>query len=255
MTGWIRGTIAAYDCESTSANPTEARIVTAALITLTPGQAPVRRSWVVNPGVEVPEEAAKIHGYDTARCVAEGMDAAQAVAEIHQEIGEHFLAGHPVVIYNSPYDCTVLAHELARHGLPALGSLWPIRPIVDPFVIDRHTDKFRKGKRTLTAVCEHYNVKLDGAHDSAADALAAARVAWRLATETEHKCCIPQESSYDPPVGCDHGPIGQMRIDDLHDLEVVWHKEWADGFREYLERQGQDASDVDGSWPVRSVAA
>ena len=45
--------------------------------------------------------------------------------------------------------------------------------VIDPFVIDKHIDPYRKGKRTLTAVCEHHGVKQTDAHDATGDDLAA----------------------------------------------------------------------------------
>jgi DNA polymerase-3 subunit epsilon len=38
-------------------------------------------------------------------------------------------------------------------------------------------ERYRKGKRTLEVVAAHYAVTLTGAHDAAADAIAAGRVA------------------------------------------------------------------------------
>ena len=99
-------------------------------------------------------------------------------------------------------------------------------------VIDRALDKYRKGKRTLTDLCAHYKVSLDGAHAADQDALGAARLAWRLAR------VYPDQ-------------VGAVSLEDLHDLQVGWRREWAQGFREYLQRQGQPADGVDGSWPMR----
>jgi hypothetical protein len=85
-------------------------------------------------------------------------------------------SGCPVVGFNLCYDLTLLDRELRRHGRP------PLEPgyVIDAFVLDKHVS-YRRGPRKLVDQCQHYGVRIDGAHDAAADALAAARVAWRIA--------------------------------------------------------------------------
>ena len=61
----------------------------------------------------------------------------------------------------------------------------PLR-VLDPRVLDRHLDRYRKGRRTLTDLCAHYGVTLEGAHDAAADALAALEVVRALGRRFSH---------------------------------------------------------------------
>lgn len=138
----------------------------------------------------------------------------------------------PLIIYNAPYDLSVLDAELRRHGHPPLEELAgrPVAPVIDPLCIDRAVDRYRRGKRTLTAACEHYKVNLDGAHDAAFDAIAAARLAWRLAT------VYPQ--------------VGGVDVMELHEQQVGWYAEWAAHFAEYLASQGK-AETIDPQWPIR----
>jgi DNA polymerase-3 subunit epsilon len=103
--------------------------------------------------------------------------------------------------------------------------------VVDPLVLDKHLDRYRKGKRTLEATCEHYGVKLDGAHDASFDAIAAARVAWMIA----HR----------------NPSVARMPLEQLHQMQVKAKADQAAGFADYLRRQGKSADDVDGSWPLR----
>ena len=51
-----------------------------------------------------------------------------------------------------------------------------LRPVLDPRVLDKHIDPYRRGGRKLTDLCAHYKVALDGAHSADADAIAACRV-------------------------------------------------------------------------------
>jgi len=133
-----------FDLETTGVDVETARIVTAhvGLIDMT-GASIVEGAWIADPGVPIPEGAAAVHGYTTERAQAEGRPAAEVVAEIIAAIEAVFARGIPLVIYNAPYDLTVLDREAKRHGFasPVIGN------VVDPLVIDKALDTFRKGKR------------------------------------------------------------------------------------------------------------
>jgi DNA polymerase III subunit epsilon len=223
---WHLGPMTAFDLETTGPDPDTARIVTATVVRIH-GAEVQSREWLVDPGVEIPTEASDIHGVTTAQAQAHGQDPASAAAQILAELDEAWTGGHPVVIYNGSYDLTVLDRELRRHCGSNLDGV--IGPVIDPFVIDKHLDRYRKGKRTLIACCEHYKVTLGGAHDATQDALAAGRLAWRLAQ------VYPQQ-------------LGDLSL--VNALQAAWRAEWAVGFTDYLRRQGSDEI-VDGDWPLR----
>src|SRR5690606_47160 len=100
------------------------------------------------------------------------------VREITESLRNLLVEGVPVVIYNAPYDLSLLHHEAIRYGVEPLRD--PL-PIIDPLVIDKECDRYRKGKRTLELTSAHYHVALQDAHDAASDAIAAARVAQAIA--------------------------------------------------------------------------
>lgn len=228
MTAWHTGRLAAFDLETTSPDPTEARIVTACVALVGGGEDPVVREWLLDPGVEIPEAASAIHGVTTERARTEGMDAGLAVSQIDAALMDAWSLGLPVVAFNASYDLTVMDCELGRR----FGMRLNVKgPVVDPFVIDREVDKYRKGKRTLGVMVDHYGVTLDGAHEAQADALAAARVAWRIA------CRFPD--------------IADLSLMDLHARQVEWHAERQADFAAYLRRSGKPADDVCGDWPIR----
>ena len=232
MTSWHEGPLCGLDFETTGKDAETARIVTAALIwrgTHDDGDA----AWLVNPGVEIPGEAAKIHGITTEKAQAEGMDAATAVRDVCQRLEKAMAQGWPLVIYNAPYDLTVLDRETRRHGLTPFAEAFGSHTgmVIDPFVLDKHVDPYRRGKRTLTATCGHYGVTLDGAHEAGADAIAAMRVAWKIARA--------------------YPDIATTPLGDLHELQVKAKAEQAASFQDYLRKQGNDEV-VDGSWPFRA---
>jgi len=226
---WHERRLCAFDVESTAPDPCEARIVQAHVAHVGGGELPDARTWLVDPGVEIPAEASAIHGITTERARAEGMPASKAVMEISAELRHAWMHGEPVVAMNACYDLTVIDRETRRHAIPALS----IGHVIDPFVLDKHVDRFRKGKRTLSALCAHYGVTLEGAHDAGADAIAAARVAYRIAKR------FPE--------------IGAMRLDDLQEAQARWYAEQAASLEDYFRRQGKNET-CNRDWPLRRAA-
>lgn len=222
------------DTESTGVEPTDARIVTAAVLYIGPG--PGRREtqprdWLINPGVPIPAEATAVHGISD-EIAAGGMEPGMALVEIAGVIEEAAQRDIPVVAFNATFDLTLLDSELARHGLDPLG----FRYVIDPLVIDRAVDKYRKGSRKLDAVCRHYQIDPGDSHQASADCHAAARLAWKLAAR------YPEQ-------------VGNVTLAELHAKQQQWQAEWAAHYQEYLRtRGGQPDAQIDGTWPIRGAA-
>lgn len=230
-----------FDLETTGPDPLTARIVTAALVTVVDGELEQPLTWLINPGVDIPTEASDIHGITTERAQAEGKEPREALDVIATRLAKWLRMGAPVAAYNLAYDWTVLHHELTRHDLRPMverlgtGGLEEVT-LVDPLVIDKRMDRYRKGKRTLTAACEHYKVLLENAHTADADALAAVLV--QLAIEQRY----PQ--------------LRRLSRADLFSNQQLWAASQAAGLQDYFrsakagEKQDPNAI-VDGSWPLR----
>jgi DNA polymerase-3 subunit epsilon len=107
-----------FDLETTGIDVETARIVTAhvGLIDAT-GASIAHGEWLADPGVEIPEQASAVHGISTERARAEGRPAAEVVAEIVAAVRAVFARGVPLVVYNAPYDLTLLDREARRHGV------------------------------------------------------------------------------------------------------------------------------------------
>ncbi len=161
--GWHRELLIGFDLETTGTDPDEARIVTAAVVEFRGGEAVGGREWLADPGIPIPQDAVAVHGITNARAAADGRPAREVVAEIADVLVAHWRAGTPVVAYNAAFHLSMLAAELRRHGLPSLAERLgraDVGPAVDPYTIDRSVDRYRKGKRTLEAVCGRYGVPL-----------------------------------------------------------------------------------------------
>ncbi|WP_422385785.1 exonuclease domain-containing protein [Microbacterium telephonicum] len=226
--GWT-ARVGVFDLETTGVDVTTDRIVTAHVGVLdADGTVIESRSWMADPGVDIPAGATAVHGITTERARAEGRPAAEVTAEIVAALRGLFAAGIPVVAYNAPYDFSLLKHEALRHGVEPIAAP---APVIDPLVLDKAHDRYRKGKRTLEVVAAHYAVTLTGAHDAAADAIAAGRVAQALAA----RFALTQP------------------LEELHTQQIGWARTQAESLTEYFVRIGRidPADPVDGSWPIR----
>ncbi|MEW2588446.1 3'-5' exonuclease [Streptomyces virginiae] len=233
--GWHGRVLIGFDLETTGTEPGESRIVTAAVVEVRGGAVHGRRGWLADPGIPIPEGASAIHGISTERAVAEGRPVREVADEVAEALVAHWRTGAVVVAYNAAFDLTLLSAELARHGLPSLADRLggeETGPVVDPLTIDRAVDRFRRGKRTLEAVCGVYGVTLEGAHDAGADALAAVHVARAIAER--------------------HPQVAELTPADLHARQGTWHARWARDFQSYLRRQGTPDAVIDTAWPLRT---
>lgn len=234
MTAWHTGPLLGFDTETTGVRVHSDRIVTAALVerTGTGATTTTVTTWLADPGVEIPDAAAAIHGVTTQIARRDGRPAADVVDEIAQRLADAQRAGVPVVAFNAAFDLTILDAELARYGLPTLPERLgrPVGPVLDPLVLDRGVDRYRKGKRTLTDLCAHYRVATeDELHRADADVAATLDVLAAIAAR--------------------YTELQKMTLDELHAWQVTKHRDWARNFNQWLESRGRTA-DVSEHWPV-----
>ncbi|WP_327376235.1 3'-5' exonuclease [Streptomyces sp. NBC_01216] len=222
---WHTGRLCGFDLETTGTDVETDRIVTATVVQVGGGQPVAAADWLADPNIDIPEGAAQVHGITTEKARAEGKPAPEVVADILAALGQIIAAGIPIVAMNARYDLTLLDREAARHGLPPLLA----GPVIDPLVLDKHVDRYRKGLRTLTALCEHYQVELGAAHTSSADALAACRVAWRI--------------------GNTHPAIATLQLAELHTAQVGWAAEQATSLQAHLRKTDPTAYCAP-EWPL-----
>lgn len=228
------GALSSVDAETTGVSVEDDRIVTWSRWIIRPADGYKQHChWLVNPGIDIPEGATAVHGITTEHAQEHGQDAASAVRDIAADVLHWSAEGAVTVAYNAAYDITLLHRECLRHGHTDLAEgLESLRPVADPLVLDKALDKYRKGSRKLTAVAAHYGIELSeaDAHGSAADSLAAARVAYVIATRHEH--------------------IGAMDPAELHGLQVQWRADQAAGLQRYLRKKDKGAV-VDPHWPLK----
>jgi len=234
MTAWYEGRLAGFDLETTGVDVETDRIVTACAVQCGGKRPTQSATWMADPGVDIPEEAAKVHGITTERARADGRPAAEVVEQLVAALAECVLAGLPIVAMNASFDLTILDREARRHGVqPLVDIVGTDLRVVDPRVLDKKVDPYRRGGRKLEDLCKHYEVALDGAHSADADAIAACRVAWRIATRN------PQ--------------FAVTSLDDLHRFQIGWAREQAESLAAYFRRTPGKEPWADGvrtDWPM-----
>jgi DNA polymerase-3 subunit epsilon len=229
---WYRGPMVGFDLETTSTDVETARIVGAAVVVVQAGaRLNGSRSWVVNPGVPISPESADVHGMTDDYVAEHGERPSEVVPLLAGALRDRPRSA-PLVVFNAPFDLTILDRELRRHHGPALGN---IGPVIDPFVLDKLIDPYRKGSRKLAAVARHYRAaELNSfeVHQAKQDAMAAVRLAWKIGH------CYPV--------------IGTRSLDDLQHLQAKAKASQAASLDRYFQRtRNPEAGKVDGSWPMR----
>jgi DNA polymerase III subunit epsilon len=231
---WIDAPLLGFDTETTGTDVTSDRIVTVALVhSVGPGRAhETVATWLIDPEMDIPEPAQRVHGITTEHARAHGMRSADALDEVATMIADALAKDIPLVAFNISFDLAILENELTRLGLPTLAQRLghDIAPVIDALVLDRGVDRYRKGKRTLTDVLAHYGLEQDGRLHTADVDVSATLDVLRAITVKYPK-------------------VSASALEALHREQMGWHKRWAEGMNEWLTKKGK-TPDVNTVWPL-----
>lgn len=230
---WHTGPMATLDFETTGVDPVSDRVVSVAALGPsgwgTNEWAPDLEG-LINPGVPIPERSSAVHGIRDAD-VATAPAAPVAIAAIVDWINRLAAERIVLVVYNAPYDLTMLRAEAQRHDIAQ--PTWEDLVVADPLVLDWAADRYRRGKRTLTITAEHYGVTLDGAHEARADAVAARELARAIALK--------------------HSSVGTLSFDQLMSQQREWFAAKTESWNEWARSKGGDLArrlDNPAGWPL-----
>lgn len=230
-TTWTEGELLGFDLETTGVDRFSDRPVSFALVTITGGVVRDCLADLVDPGMAIPEGATAVHGISTERARAEGQALDHAVSLMADELVKAASRGIPVVGMKLDYDLTILDVQCRRvdgRGLAARGFGGAV---IDALVLDRHVDRYRRGRRTLVDLCAHYGVSIDHAHDAGSDAEASVQVALEIFRR--------------------YPELGDLAPEELHRSQIQWHREWAESYDRWRRDRGQDPLDPsEFEWPV-----
>jgi len=248
MTGWHQGVAFAFDTETTAVDFRTARIVTASIVKFVDGQQVGARSWMINPGVPISEDASKVNGLTDEIVQELGVEPGPAIAEIGQTIAQVLKSRTPLFAFNAVFDLSFLEAELARYNRPTLTEqlmpeLW--HHLVDPLVLARGIDKNLPPKSfkdpatgkgwvyKLPNLCERYGVPFTETHEASADAAGCLALGLALAKKR------PEVAEKSPSA--------------LFNIQQTWHRSNQSSLRDYWQRTGDErASTVDTGWPLHT---
>lgn len=223
----------AFDLETTGVDRFNDVPVSFALLLVRDGQVVDGRCRLVDPGREIPEEATAIHGITTARARAEGEALRSALEWLARVLVRASRRGMPVAGMCLGYDLTLLDSCLQRETGAGLVERGWRGPVLDASVIDRRVDRYRPGRRTLVALCEHYAVSAATAHEASADAAAAVDVLRATARRFPKLATVP--------------------LDVLFRWQVRWHREWAISYSDWRTDNGlEPLAPNELEWPLAS---
>ncbi len=163
---------AVVDCETTGVNPETDRILQVAAIVVN-GEGEIVDSFdtVVKP--ESPSTynhgAEHIHGI-SAEQVEQGMPLRQALEKLWAISDGNLFTAH-----NARFDINFIHAESRRVGLER-----QVDKYIDTLALSRRTDTDKERKHSLDALCEHYGIERDRAHEAKADATATAKLLIHL---------------------------------------------------------------------------
>lgn len=233
MKNWASGKLLGFDLETTGVDTAKDRPVSFALLYYENKELRKTDTRVVNPGMPIPAGAMAVHGI-TDEVAKTGLDLKDAVSHIASELVAASAAGVPVVGMNVSFDISMInsaSEQLLGKSLVDMG--WR-GPVCDVLVIDRHEDKYRKGRRQLINLCEHYGINPDTLHDAANDTAATVEVFFKQLDK--------------------YKAIANLEPEELHAKQVLWYRDWATHTSSYFVSQGKPPFlEEDLCWPVRGV--
>jgi DNA polymerase-3 subunit epsilon len=284
---WWRRRMCGLDTETTrpewaegeGPDVNEERVLSVGLALVGGGGETWSHTWLVNPGFAIPPESTAIHGiHDEDVAGAPPFeDIAEDMLDVLEDAAAERMA---LVAFNAPYDLTVADRNLKRAGVDVdrVARLWTELRVVDPMLLDRMLDTYRRGSRKLphvTAIWEArarrrveaegrvwkgsgrpLNRARDAAHDAAEDAIATCRLAWLQAA-------FGEVYSYEMPVRANRNPpadqVAKQRqwdttkddLDRLFEWQRQYRREDQERLRDLWRAEGNPRWEgVRPEWPV-----
>ena len=228
---WADGELLCFDLETTGVDRFNDVPVSLALLGVRGGVVVERIVSLVNPGRPIPLGAIAVHGITTERARRDGMALHTAVELIAATLVDASRRGVPVVGVKLDYDLTMvdgLCRAIDGRGLSERG--WT-GPVLDALVLDRHLDRYRKGRRTLVDLCVHYGVAIGSAHSADCDAEAAGAVLLSMATR--------------------YAELADASLHELHLGQAGYHRAWVASYERWRLTRGLGPLDpTEADWPL-----
>jgi len=155
--------LAFFDLETTGINLTRDRIIQISILKALPGGEKTQRTWLLNPGIPIPQESSAVHGL-TDRDVAFEPTFSELAEELAMYLDDCDLAGFNILRFDVP----LLIEEFYRNGKPF--------EMAGRKIVDAQRIFHQMEPRTLSAAYKFYTGEpmsaLGSAHSADTDTLA-----------------------------------------------------------------------------------
>lgn len=153
----LKRPLAFFDCESTGLDVAKDRIVSIAIIKIFPDGEVTEKYQLIDPTIEIPAEATKIHGISN-----ENVCTCPTFKQLSKGILEHFKDCDIAGYNTNSYDIPLLCEEFARVGIDF--------PLPETNFIDVCQIFKKREERTLSAAVKFYcDREFTGAHNALED--------------------------------------------------------------------------------------
>lgn len=188
-------------------------------------------SWILDHGIDIPVGAAEVHGMDRAWLAEHGRkDVAVALQEIVSTLETYVDDGFVLVGYNVAFDFQILKNSASRHNIWFLPEH---TRVIDPHILDKHVDPYRKGGRKLVDVARHYGVDVDETklHEARYDVLLTEQLIRPVLNEVWRK---------EKPL---QGLTKTEIVDKLQVMQAKWKIQQAESLQAYFDKTGKRNED------------
>lgn len=288
---WFEGRMAGFDLESTGTNVHEDRIITAALVYTAPDARPRSTTWIIDPGIDIPADAAAVHGWTRDRILTQvgaenqalrvttngrtmRMPRDAALFELAGFIGQVIHLEIPLVAANASYDLSLLETELVRNHVDTLSSRPAgIRGVVDPMVLDHQWDPYRKNcyrHGPDGTACDRENgVHVCGGCRGGKHPCGGCGVSDRKLSSLCRHYGVVLSSAHAADadalaaarlaarMGRLWRDAGRLRLSTLHTKQIEWRRDQMFGLRQWFDKNGKHdaAAQVCEEWPLHTRCA
>jgi DNA polymerase-3 subunit epsilon len=220
------GKLIGFDTETTGIDPKTDKILSIAYTRGSDSEDIAIR--YLNWDVDVPEEASAVNGLTREKLAEIGEEPAVVLREVAE-----YLTSSPanLMAYNVAFDIKMLYWDLLEVGESDLARALVQKTVVDPLVIDRALDQYRKGGRKLIDVAKAFGAKYDDIdlHEADSDVRLMMRV-WRL-MRVKYMDELPKTA------------------ETLMEFQERAYKSWARGMNEWKRKKGYDGA-IPEEWLV-----
>ncbi|WP_072791303.1 exonuclease domain-containing protein [Ferrithrix thermotolerans] len=218
---WSRDkVILVFDLETTGVNVEDDLPVSYSLVQYAFGQVVYEAHQIVDPGRPIPKETTAIHRISDEIAQSFGIPLKSALTQLREALINASKMQWIVLGMNVSFDLTLVDRACKRHLGSGLLDLGYNAPTLDVLVIDRHLDRYSKGKRRLSELAHTYDVHTnDNLHNSLVDAKVTLSVLLAILDR------FPEMTTVD--------------IRDYQDTMTKYHDEWLESYNHWRQSQGQ----------------